>query len=317
MPRVTGLRSPHARVGRIVHFGRMLDKIRLEAQGRLPEEYRASLGSGKPSFFDGRCCRFLGIAYGELRDRTLKGGCDEELLAWAESRGTPRCDEECVVWNRFMTKLGWRDDRSGSLWEKSSALGLGKGAAETLFEMVDLDEGRPAGASRSWEAPYLSSIIVMGVSGCGKTTIGSGLAEALGWEFLEADSLHPPGNIAKMSAGIALDDVDRTPWLAAVRSGIEARVAAGKRVVAACSALKARYREALAPDPASCRLIHLHGDFGLISDRIGRRSGHFMKESLLGSQFETLEGPSEALAIDASEAPDVIINRIRKTLGLQ
>src|ERR1043165_2801958 len=103
MPYVPALRSPYAKVGRLVYFGRMLDKIRLHAAGKLPADYVKSLSEG----LDGRCCRFLGVPYAALAAPTLAGGPDEELLAWAHARGTPRADEDCYVWNRFLTKLGW------------------------------------------------------------------------------------------------------------------------------------------------------------------------------------------------------------------
>src|SRR5690606_5669993 len=102
---VPGLRSPYAKVGRVVYFGRMLDKIRLYAAGKLPlADYEANLGKG----FDARCCSFLRIDYEELKSRTLAGDfSDAELLEWAERRGGPRTDEECEVWNGFMMKRGW------------------------------------------------------------------------------------------------------------------------------------------------------------------------------------------------------------------
>ncbi len=316
MPRVTGLRSPHAKVGRIVLFGRMLDKIRLHARGALPPEYLPNLGEVRQPLLDARCCRFLGVAYGELRARVLEGGCDEEILAWAHARGTPRNDEECLIWNRFMTKIGWRDDRTDLLRERTIEYGLEDRAPETFFELVDIDEGRPAGGTRSWEPHGLSVIVVMGVSGCGKTTVGRLLAERLHWEYLEADALHPPANVEKMSAGIPLDDSDRAPWLSAVRAGVESCTVRGGKTVVACSALKAAYRLVLAPDPSGTRFVHLRGDFDLIQGRLGGRSGHFMKDSLLRSQFEALEAPADALTLDAALAPDVLAQRILSVLAL-
>ena len=316
MPRIAGLRSPHAKVGRIVVFGRMLDKVRLQARGALPPEYQDNLGEARPRLFDARCCRFLGVAYRDLRERALEGGCDEEILAWAHARGTPRSDEECLIWNRFMTKIGWRDDLSDLLRKRVSESGLGDAAPQTMCELFDVDEGRPPGGTRSWEAPPLSVIIVMGVSGCGKTTVGRALAAALAWEFLEADTLHPAANIAKMSGGAPLEDADRAPWLAAVRASIEACAARGSKVVVACSALRLAHRLALAPDPGHVRFVHPKGSREVIEGRLRARSGHFMKEGLLGSQFEALEEPLDALALDASAAPDVLVTRILKTLTL-
>jgi gluconokinase len=316
MPSVPGLRSPHAKVGRIVVFGRTLDKIRLHARGALPPDYQASLGEGRPTHFDARCCRFLGVAYADLRARALQGGCDEEILAWAHGKGTPRSDEECLIWNRFMTKLGWRDDRSEIVRERIAEYGLGQAKVETLCELFDADEGRPLGLTRSWESQPITAVIVMGVSGSGKTTVGRGLAAALGWEFLEGDDLHPAANVEKMASGFALNDSDRAPWLAAVRAEIQSRATRGARVVAACSSLRESYRLVLAPDPSGVRFVHLQGGYELLKGRVSGRTGHFMKESLLRSQFEALEAPPYALTLDAVQAPDVLIKRIQEVLAL-
>ncbi len=316
MPSIPGLRSPHAKVGRIVLFGRMLDKVRLNARAALPADHVANMGEARPAQFDGRCCRFLGVPYKEIHDRALQGGCDEEVLAWAHGRGTLRSDEDCLVWNRFITKLGWRDDRSEAVRQRIGEYGLAGAGIETNCELIDVDEGRPVGGTRSWEGSPVSVIIVMGVSGCGKTTVGQGLAAALAWEFLEGDALHPAANVEKMASGAALDDADRAPWLAAVRADIVERTARGARVVAACSSLKEAYRLVLAPDPGVARFVHLQGDYALISGRLAGRSGHYMKESLLRSQFEALEAPLGALALDAGQAPDVLISRIQKVLGV-
>lgn len=316
MPRIPGLRSPHARVGRLVSFGRTLDKIRLDARGELPEDYRANLGDAKPSFFDGRCCRFLGIGYPALRERTLAGGADEEILSWAESLGGPHSDEECVIWNRYMSKVGWRDDRSETVRERCTLYQLPDLPIETIFEVLDVDEGRPPGATRSWEQDPIKVIVVMGVSGCGKSTTAQGLAAALSWDFIEADELHPPSNIAKMSAGIPLDDQDRGPWLAAVRSSIDGILERGAKVVVSCSALKESYRRVLADDLAHTRFVHVDGDRQLIRSRIQQRSGHFMKDTLLDSQFATLERPLYALRVDASLSRQEQLERVLGTLHL-
>jgi carbohydrate kinase (thermoresistant glucokinase family) len=316
MPRVPGLRSPHAKVGRIIIFGRMLDKVRLVARGAMPADYLPNIGEARVALFDARCCRFLGVPYEELRARTLAGGCDEEILAWAHSKGAVRNDEECLIWNRFMSKMGWRDDRSDLLRQRAVEFGLGEAAAATMCELIDIDEGRPAGGARSWEGQPISVIVAMGVSGCGKTTVGKRLAEALWWEFIEADALHSAANVAKMSAGVALSDADRAPWLAAVRAAIEASVARGSRAVVACSALKEAYRAVLAPDPGDTRFAFLRGDFALIKGRMAARSGHFMKEDMLRSQFADLEEPVNALTLDAALAPDVTITRIQEVLAV-
>lgn len=152
MPAVAGLRSPYLKVGRLVYFGRMLDKIRLHAAGRLPPAYVANLGETKPIFFDARCCLFLGLPYANLRDRTLAGGTDEEILAWAERQGRSHSDDECVVWNRFMMKLGWRDDRSAMLRVRVEEFGLQGRPIETIFDLIDYDEGRDPVRDRAWDA---------------------------------------------------------------------------------------------------------------------------------------------------------------------
>ena len=151
VPPVPGLRSCYDKVGRLVYFGRMLDKIRLHAAGRLPADYVANLGDAQFYVLDGRCCRFLGIAYADLRTRTLAGGTDEEILAWAQARGITRTDEECHMWNRFILKLGWRDERSSVLPQRIRDSGLIGRPIETLVDHIEYDEGRDPVGVRAWD----------------------------------------------------------------------------------------------------------------------------------------------------------------------
>lgn len=146
---VSGLRSPYAKVGRLVYFGRMLDKIRLHAAGRLPvDEYVANLGKG----FDGRCCSFLRIDYAELKPLVLAGDqTDEQLLAWAEQRGGRRADDECEVWNGFMMKRAWRDEAAATLKKRIAESHLESKPIMTMFDYIDFDEGRDPVAARAWE----------------------------------------------------------------------------------------------------------------------------------------------------------------------
>ena len=156
-------------------------------------------------------------------------------------------------------------------------------------------------------------ILVMGVSGSGKTIIGSKLAHALNFAFADADSFHPPENIKKMSLGIPLTDEDRRPWLEAIRKAFCDWQAAGKRAVVACSALKEQYRECLTQD-CGVRIVYLKGDFDLIHGRLASRQGHFMKPEMLASQFADLEEPANAIVVDVSGTPDEIVAAIRDRL---
>lgn len=151
MPHVPGLRSVYEKVGRFIYFGRMLDKIRLHAAGKLPANYVTHLGDGQHTLLDARFCRFLQIPYSEIRDRTLAGGTDAEILAWVEARGTPRSDEECHMWNRFIAKLGWRDERSHVLPQRIADSGLTGKPIETIIDHIEYDEGRDPVADRAWE----------------------------------------------------------------------------------------------------------------------------------------------------------------------
>jgi gluconokinase len=152
-------------------------------------------------------------------------------------------------------------------------------------------------------------IVVMGVSGSGKTTIGTMLAHAIQCPFLEGDSLHSRENIEKMSHGIPLTDSDRAPWLAAIRDRILKFSKRGENLVVGCSALKQEYREFIARD-IPITWVYLKGSAELIRSRLKHRSSHFMKVSMLASQFEVLEEPSEAIVIDVSPPPRAIVEEI-------
>jgi carbohydrate kinase (thermoresistant glucokinase family) len=161
-------------------------------------------------------------------------------------------------------------------------------------------------------------VIVMGVSGSGKSTIGALLASRLGWVFADADQFHPPANIEKMSHGIALTDEDRWPWLEAMAAWIdETRHAKGHGVIA-CSALKRSYRDILIGERRDVRLVYLRGEEPLIADRMAERHGHFMPESLLQSQFTTLEEPGadeNPIVVSIKSQPDEIVAAILSAMS--
>jgi gluconokinase len=160
-------------------------------------------------------------------------------------------------------------------------------------------------------------IVLMGVSGSGKSTVGKILADQLGWTFVEADDYHPTANVEKMRSGVPLDDADRRPWLGALRQRIDKACRAGENVVLACSALKHRYQDYLEQDDPPCvRYVYLEGSPELIHKRLAARTGHFMNPALLGSQFEALEPPPDAVRVDISPPPNQIAAEIRRKLGL-
>lgn len=164
-----------------------------------------------------------------------------------------------------------------------------------------------------------SVIVLMGVSGCGKSTAGAGLSKALGWPFRDADSFHPPANIAKMSAGIPLADEDRQPWLAAIATWIDARLAAGEPGIVSCSALKRAYRHIIVGARGGVRLVYLKGDLETIAARLQGRKGHFMPASLLRSQFEALEEPAAGerpVIVPVGMSPRRVVATIVERLGL-
>ena len=313
MPHAPGLRSPYAKVGRLVYFGRMLDKIRLHAATALPADYIQNLGQA----FDARCCSFLRVPYDELRDRTLlEDFTDAAVLAWCELRGGPRSDEECEVWNGFMMKRGWRDVAAETLAKRIAESKLAGRPIQTMFDYLDFDEGRDSVITRAWELRDPTVVVLMGVAGCGKTTVGLQLAATLGWTFRDADDFHPPDNVAKMSSGVPLNDRDRAQWLAAIRAYIEAALARGESAVVTCSGLKETYRAAAMPPGDRVKLVHLTGSFELILTRMNARQGHFMKPEMLESQFATLETPTSATAIDIARSPEEIVAEIRRRLAL-
>lgn len=163
-------------------------------------------------------------------------------------------------------------------------------------------------------------VILMGVSGSGKTTIGSQLADQLGWPFFDADDFHPPENIAKMSSGIALTDRDRQPWLQALADRTANLIASNKSAVLACSALKSAYRDQLKNaaglNTDQVRFVYLKVSPSIAHQRLRNREGHFMPEELISSQFEALEEPDDAIIINAELSPDEVVAQTRRALGL-
>ena len=167
--------------------------------------------------------------------------------------------------------------------------------------------------------PEPHALIVMGVSGSGKSTIGEALAARIGWRFEDADSFHPASNIAKMSAGHPLTDEDRWPWLRAIADEIDRVSAAGERIVIGCSALKRIYRDLLVHGRHDVRIIYLQGTQALIAGRLGERKDHFMPAALLTSQFKALEPPTpdeHAIAVSIDGSVDSIVDDILRQLKL-
>lgn len=155
-------------------------------------------------------------------------------------------------------------------------------------------------------------IILIGVSGSGKTTIGKKLADSLNYQFYDADDFHSPSNIEKMQAGIPLEDTDRIVWLQSIRDAIVQWLQKNQNVVIACSALKESYRQMLSIDRKYIKLIYLKGSFELIQKCLQERKDHFMPETLLKSQFEALEEPSGVVTVDISKAPEEILETIKE-----
>ena len=159
-------------------------------------------------------------------------------------------------------------------------------------------------------------ILLMGVSGSGKTTIGEMLAKSLNWGFSDADEYHPKANIEKMRQGTPLNDADRQPWLEAMQRAIDQWLQEDRNMVLTCSALKEAYRQMLLRDKERMRLVYLKGSYELIKQRLDRRPHHYMKVDMLQSQFDALEEPQEGTTVNISLPPEVIVQQIRESLGI-
>lgn len=159
-------------------------------------------------------------------------------------------------------------------------------------------------------------IILFGVAGAGKTTIGQLLAEDLGWQFFDGDDFHPPANVEKMKQGIPLTDEDRTPWLDALRLLVLTLAQRGEPAIVTSSALKRAYREHILGDTENASFVYLRGDYELIRERLEDRRMHFMKPDLLDSQFQALEEPEDSLVVDIRQNPKAIVSYIKESLRL-
>lgn len=164
---------------------------------------------------------------------------------------------------------------------------------------------------------YPVAVVLMGVSGCGKTSVGIALSKQLCWPFFDGDDFHPPENIAKMSKGVPLNDEDRNPWLANLNQLMTDHLRNERSLLLACSALKQNYRDQLVDGNPGTIFVHLQGDFDLIYSRMQDRPGHYMKAEMLHSQFETLEEPENALVIDIGQNLDSITEEIITQLHLK
>lgn len=171
-------------------------------------------------------------------------------------------------------------------------------------------------SGREHKTSNLKWFVVMGVAGCGKSTIARALAGATGGLFIEGDDFHPAANKEKMAAGIPLTDADRWPWLDRLIQEVRAAATNGKPVFLSCSALKQSYRDHLAAALPGLRFVYLQGSFDVIHERMKSRKGHFMPAALLESQFATLEEPANALTLDVSLPPDQIVERALGRMGI-
>ena len=164
--------------------------------------------------------------------------------------------------------------------------------------------------------PRIAQLVLMGVAGSGKTTLALELGRRLGCEVADADAFHPPANVAKMAAGVPLEDGDRWPWLDAIAGWIRAREAAGRTAVVTCSALKRAYRTKLRISQ-EVRFVYLKGTGAMMAERLRARHGHFAGEAILTSQLADLEEPEDALMVEIAKPPEEIVAEIRKALDLE
>jgi gluconokinase len=163
----------------------------------------------------------------------------------------------------------------------------------------------------------LTLLVIMGVSGAGKTTVGELIAKRLDWPFVDGDDLQPLANINKMRSGAPLTDEDRGPWLAAIGDWLDVRIKAGEPGVVACSALKRAYRDRLRDGRPQVRIVYLRGSESEIAERLARRKGHFWPPRLLASQFADLEPPGEdehAIVVDIEETPEAVAKAVIERL---
>jgi gluconokinase len=200
------------------------------------------------------------------------------------------------------------DQRFGSD-RRSWATKLGPGCPRVLESRAPTP-----GTARLAQSGSGVIVLLMGVAGAGKTAVGERLAKRQGWAFVDADDLHPPGNVRKMSAGVPLTDEDRLPWLRRVHAVMLEHAGAGHSAVVACSALKRQYRDLLLEGLADARLVYLRGTPAVFARRLSRRRGHFFDPSLLASQLETLEEPVHAVIVDADEPLDAVVDTVAAAL---
>jgi len=317
MPKISGLRSPYAQVSRLVYFGRMLDKIRLNARGMLPPDYRENLGDEKPGTFDARCCRFLGVSYADVKDRVLRGESDEEMIAWAHAVGIPRTDDDCVVWNTFMIKRGWRDDSRPNLQRRVREGGGFPGKTiETMFDFLDFDEGRDPVAAQSWELRPPLVVLIMGSPARARPRWVRRWRRRAAGPSATPTTFIPRPTSRRWRRACRWKDADRDPWLAAIRVHITATLARGESTVVTCSALKESYRRFIIGRSEGVKVVHLHGDPELIRRRIAERKNHFMKPEMLDSQLADLEPPQDALVLDIAEPVATLVAKIREHFAL-